>query len=313
MVTEKELRLPDVLDTTVDVLRLLTPDDPGELETVKFGEFELVAVPDEIEDESDVLISLLLDDEVMFVGGTRVLKMMEGADVGVPPAGPLVGLEEDVVDDTSVLLDVRLRAGELEGNEGTLGVDVEELVDDTAGGWAEELGMTTLEVLEDVERLELGAVEDDMMDEPEGVVTDAVGTSVVIVVRPEAVRVVVAIVTDGLLGPKETLDVAVVDPILAVGTDKLVEGTEEDPERVGDDDELIDNDEVPGTDVEGAVGAVIEPPDTVVGDPLGAALIGVVSELDVVDNAGVDVPNRVDPLMTVVTRLVIVEVGPLGM
>jgi hypothetical protein len=94
---------------------------------------------------------------------------------------------------------------------------------------------------------------------------------------------------------------------------EIREAKGEDCELIGDVDEIIKIDDVPTIDVEGVISTMLDPPETLVGNPLGTVLDGNVNELGIVDLRGVDIPSGVDSLMTVVRTLVTVEVGPLGM
>jgi hypothetical protein len=170
VVIDNELRL-DVLETRVDVLKLFGLDNSGALDTRELGaseramldedsvapldvlgngpdlvvvisvrmvmklEFMLIVRLSNHEDESDS-VKLLLDDEEVFTGGTRVLKTIEEASAGVPPTGPLGELDKTADGDPSALLDVRLSAAELGGSGGALVVNVEKLDDDADGCWS---------------------------------------------------------------------------------------------------------------------------------------------------------------------------------
>jgi hypothetical protein len=179
--------------------------------------------------------------------------------------------------------------------------------------------MTALDVREIAERLELGDAEDDRGDETTGAGTDIMETSVADIVAPEAIRVVVAVDANELLAtaelpdPSATLDIAIVDELLDVGTGTSVGAKGEDRELMGTVDEVIGKGDVPTINVEGVIRAMLDPPETLVGNPLVTVLDGNVNELGIVDLRGVDIPSGVDSLITVVRTLVTVEVGPLGM
>jgi hypothetical protein len=142
-------------DTKLEVMFKLDEEDVDETEL----ELELVVTFRDLvddnhneDDDEDELVSRLLDDDDAFTGGTRVLKTPEGPEldgrmlaaleelievvlVSVVDDVVLEGTEEDLTEDTAVLVDVEV----LDADVVAVG-----LVDDTD---APELGLNTLELL----------------------------------------------------------------------------------------------------------------------------------------------------------------------